>query len=580
MIIFILCGDTIMSIINTEILKVHQLDNIEYDTQVDSGYNRIQINDGLYHLVQNSVLHEENGGHSHNLYLGPNEVFFSKNMSKLTLYEPVPSTDIYNQNTKYRYIGNFGQIGEVMHWGFYLPKYFASVRLYCKMTVDNRSSTSFRLSIDSKQNVVFGVVDNGDKYTFAYELVNLTEGFHTVEIEIANKAPKIKTGNLYFMKLCSDSELYVVRERWRPAAAYGTFKSTKTANFNAWVACLKKLPSLSCFCPINTPFGYYGPVMDAQGKSESVNFSLWSYSAGAPVPPCHKLSRILAIGNKNATFAEFFHEGTGVKVGSFDLWSTNTSNTYIFAVKYNKEIEYQTSEGCIYSFYGYYWDEGVDEWKFYAMGQKFYTNTINSLGFSSFVEVPGPPNRERSNHVKRTVLYKGYAKDTSTKEWRQLDQLCSTGLQAFTNVRYGISGDMVSISTGGLEQMDKSKVDGVYTAPVDTTLPLYMSPCKIYVVDSGIEFPVITGTTIEDNNSTLVINVDIKNTYLYNTVEIYYGTQDGLTIKRLWETSKILQNIPGGLNKIKIPNDATCKYLRILVISDRDQIWCRNTTNL
>jgi hypothetical protein len=562
-----------MSITGIDTIKVHQTDNNEYDTQINSEHTRIPINNNLYYLVQNSVLHEQDGKSSHNLYLGPNEVFFSKSGSNLTLYESVPSSDIYNQNNKYKYIGNISQIGEVMYWGFYLPRYAERIQLYCEMTVDNRSNTTLRLSVDSKQSVTFNIVDNTEKYTFAYEIGKLSGGYHTIELEIINKAPKIKTGNLYFVKLCSDSELYVVRERWRPVAAYGKFKSTNATNISAWVACLKKLPSLSCFCPINTPFGYYGPPMNAEGKSDSINFSLWSYGAGAAVPPRHKLSRILAIGDKNATFAEFFHEGTGVKVGSFNLWSTNTSQTYIFALRYTKEEKYQTSEGCIYSFHGYYWDESINEWKFYAMGQKFYTTPINSLNMSSFVEVPGPPTRERTNHVKRTVLYKGYARDSNSNEWSQIDQLASTGLQSYTNVRYGVDNDMLAISTGGLEQMSSSDVEGVYNAPSDVVTPLYMSPCKIYVVENSIEFPIVTVAVGQD----IEISIDIKNTYLYNTVEIYYGTQDGLTIKRLWETSKILQNIPCGMNKIKIPNESNCRYMRILVISDKNQIWCQDT---
>jgi len=566
-----------MSLVGIDIAKVHQLDNIEYDSQINSEYTRIQVSNNSSYLVQNAILHEIDNRQNYSLYLGPNEVFFSKNGTKLTLYEPTPSADTYNQNNKYKYIGNFEQVGEVMYWGVYLPKYTECIRLYCEMDIDNKSNTTLCLSIDNTQNVVFNVIDSSDKYTFAYELPNLSEGFHTIELKIVNKAPKIKTGNLYFMKLCSANELCVVRERWRPVAAHGIFKSTKTTNFNAWVACLKKLPSLGCFSPINTPFGYYGPVMDAEGKSTGVNFSLWSYNAGAPIPPRHKLSRILAIGDKNATFAEFFHEGTGVKVGSFNLWSTNTSKTYIFAFKYSKEIKYQTSEGCIYSFYGYYWDESVNEWKFYAMGQKFYTNTINSLSFSSFVEIPGPSNKERSNHVKRTVLYKGYARDTVSNKWMQLDQLYSTDLAPFTNIRYSVDDEMLAISTGGLEQMSKSDVGGLVTAPIDSILPLYMTPCKIQVINNNIEFPIITGTILEDNNSTRVIDIDIRNTYLYNTVEVYYGTQDGLTIKRLWETSKIIQNVTGGINKIKIPNDTNCKYMRILVISDKDQIWCQDS---
>jgi hypothetical protein len=100
-----------------------------------------------------------------------------------------------------------------------------------------------------------------------------------------------------------------------------------------------------------------------------------------------------------------------------------------------------------------------------------------------------------------------------------------------------------------------------------------MSPCKIYVVENSIEFPIVTVAVGQD----IEISIDIKNTYLYNTVEIYYGTQDGLTIKRLWETSKILQNIPCGMNKIKIPNESNCRYMRILVISDKNQIWCQDT---
>ena len=75
----------------------------------------------------------------------------------------------------------------------------------------------------------------------------------------------------------------VLRKRWRPAAAHTKLSSSRpTGDIRLWVMEMDAVPgTLSFYCPITTPFGYYGPTWRPDGTvNTSFNFSLWSYGRG------------------------------------------------------------------------------------------------------------------------------------------------------------------------------------------------------------------------------------------------------------------------------------------------------------
>ena len=432
----------------------------------ESSYNAQKNKEVILKKVGENEAYRVVPGTKH-LYLGAGEVFFDQ---LGTLYSGGTSknTDALNQNKNFRYIDGLKKTGESLHFPFYLDGIAKKVKFYVKMDVkyDNGSTLIFNVSNQHLIDVPLKKRST-NQYAFIVKLSELHPGRHFIKVTIKNNNNGLNTslGRFYYIRMSSrKGQKFVVRERWRPLAAHTSFYYNNPKNrYKSWIMEIKKIPSLSCFSPITTPFGYYGPVMDKNGVSNGVNFSLWSFGRYQAPPPIREFSRILAIGSSKGIFSGFTHEGTGAKIRNFNPWEgTNKSRRYVMSLRY-EDAGMVYNNGRIYTFYSYYWDEIKEEWKLFGIGQKFFKSELKSLFVRAFVEVPGVAEKQRSNHVERTVLYRGYAQGTND-EWNRLNTMKAGYLGAeYTNKHWSITpNNMFSVSAGGLKQRYPSKMSSTF----------------------------------------------------------------------------------------------------------------------
>jgi hypothetical protein len=247
------------------------------------------------------------------------------------------------------------------------------------------------------------------------------------------------------------------------------------------------------------------------------------------------------------------------------------------------------SDGQLNIYYTYFWDEGKQEWRLFGVGKKFSIKKINSLFVGSFVEVPGPANVERSNHVERRVFYSGYVRDKKNKEWRKVDTMISSANTSdkFTNKNWGIEGDEFFMSAGGLDQTDKNQFPDKYFLNNNEDIlgepddPIHIE--KIHQIEDSLPFPTITSHEIYkiDDRQKMKLHILIPEKKAdRNEVQIFIGNKEGLTIAKKWELKYTFKNIPNGNQEIEIPYPKEKQFCRILVRDANLQIWSFNTYNL
>ena len=249
------------------------------------------------------------------------------------------------------------------------------------------------------------------------------------------------------------------------------------------------------------------------------------------------------------------------------------------------------SDGQLNIYYTYFWDEGKEEWRLFGAGKKFSKSKINSLFVGSFVEVPGPAHVERSNHVERRVFYSGYVHDQKYKEWRAVDtMLPNKDKDQFSNKQWGLNGNDFFMSAGGLIQHETEKQSGkIYINNDEDILgvpeePIYMN--KIDQIETPLPFPSIVSHQIQeaiDGRTSQQIKLEIlipEKKNQTNTVLVYTGNEDGLTIAKRWDNKYTFKNMENGTHKIEIPYTESRKFYRILVRDANLQIWSFQTYNI
>ena len=139
------------------------------------------------------------------------------------------------------------------------------------------------------------------------------------------------------------------------------------------------------------------------------NFSLWSYGRNQPEPPVEQLSHLIAIGNPNAKFGGFGHEGTGVKIRDWEPLKGRQGQRQTFALRVEPGDIYDT-------YYSYFFATDEDRWRLFGAGKKFNKRKpIKSLWVGSFVEVPGPPHVQRTGLNERRMCYRGWMMDADNR---------------------------------------------------------------------------------------------------------------------------------------------------------------------
>ena len=213
-----------------------------------------------------------------------------------------------------------------------------------------------------------------------------------------------------------------VIKRWRPLAVHAAWKSKSNPQDVILAVHENTIITTHTYMyqPITTPFGYAGSTCDKDLQEfGGFNFSLWSYSANETEPPVAELSHLIAVGT-DLSFGEYGHEGTGVKPRGRNPYDGHKVNKQVLAVRKEPGELYDT-------YYSYYLHPVTEHWHLYGCGKKYNKSSdIKYLWTGAFVEVPGPPIKERSGHQLREVSFKGWLMDRNNK-WHNIDQMLPGG---------------------------------------------------------------------------------------------------------------------------------------------------------
>ena len=209
----------------------------------------------------------------------------------------------------------------------------------------------------------------------------------------------------------------VLRARWRPAAVHTQYYSSTCPSTHLWVFETQSVTAASSYSPISTQFGYFGGSFDDDGTARgNLNFSIWAASRkDNQAPPVDRMPCLLATGNRSAILGGFGHEGTGVKIRNWDPID-GQSRSIIQALRVESHDQRDF-------YWGYFWDSTAEKWVLFAKAsvpRKTRRNAITHSGLraSSFCEIPGPPDRERTGDIRRVIRRRGWFLDTN-RQWRR-----------------------------------------------------------------------------------------------------------------------------------------------------------------
>tara|TARA_R110002049_G_scaffold72490_2_gene187033 strand:- start:2716 stop:4413 length:1698 start_codon:yes stop_codon:yes gene_type:complete len=370
----------------------------------------------------------------------------------------------------------------------------------------------------------------------------------------------------------------VIRTRWRPAAAHTKFYSDQQPeSVRLWVMEMDAVPSdLGFYSPITTPFGYYGPSWNADGTvNAGFNFSLWSYGRNQPEPPVEQLSHLIAIGNPDASFDGFGHEGTGVKIRNWLPLKGRQGQRQAIALRVEPGQTYDT-------YHSYFYATDQQRWRLFGSGKKFNKGKpLESLWVGSFVEVPGRAAVQRTGVYPRVMRYRGWVMDENG-HWFALNRMTNGNIDRETNLthsRRGVTGDgWFFLETGGwtLRKPPNGGKDISIATPADQSRPPYLSPEKLAAlrtVPCRIEVTQMQSA----NPSELYFNV--KEAGKNATATAYWGRSDGLTFADRWEHSMPITDLSEGKNRVTLAPMAmkSTFYVRLLLKNDQGQFWSPDT---
>ena len=360
----------------------------------------------------------------------------------------------------------------------------------------------------------------------------------------------------------------VLRTRWRPAAAHTRFSaSTLSGNSKLWVMEMDAAPGeASFYSPMTTPFGYFGSSWTVEGRPKGCNFSMWSYGRGKQEPPVEQLSHLIAVGHPKMNFGGFGHEGTGVKPRGWNPFDNWQGQRVVYALRYEPGEIYDT-------YYGYYFDEASSEWRLYAAGRKTHgKRSPATLWAGSFVEVPGPPQRQRTGHITRTMRYRGFQMDAAGR-WHALDQMKGEGKPGtFGNRHRWVTEDgRFAMSMGGMEQRGPNPGLTLEQAPVPD-LP-WLAPEATKALLTMPTLVAAAGFKVEAGNAQL--QLDVHGLGADAKVTVYYGADNALTFADRWQCNQQLEGVHEGQQTLRWPCDASARFARVLVENRNGRYWSR-----
>lgn len=358
----------------------------------------------------------------------------------------------------------------------------------------------------------------------------------------------------------------LLRARWRPLAIHSGFASSTLGKSESrlWVMEVRPVRGEQGFYgPITTPFGYFGSTFKPDGTSGGINFSMWSFAAGKQAPPLPQLSHLLAVGSPQATFGGFDHEGTGVKLRGWNPYEGMQVSTTALALRIDPGTPYDT-------YTGYFLDQTTRTWKLYAMGRKWSERrSIGNLLPGCFVEVPGPPQFERTGHIIRAADFRGWCRDQNGN-WHHLDVMHGSKADARreqTNSLWaGTPDGWFRMAMGGMTHFRYPKGVDVQIGKVEQ-LPDYLAPEKLKMLD---QLPTdLRITNVARRSGNLILEIELRTLALKPTaITAFYGASDALSFAEKWDSTKDIGEISPGRQTLTIPGAPGSGFIRLQAAND------------
>lgn len=414
----------------------------------------------------------------------------------------------------------------------------------------------------------------------------VVKGRQTLVIERGGKPERV--AGIKSLTLSGDQvkDIALMRARWRPAAVHTRYWSEKCPEPVMWIFESRSSSKGASYSPMTTNFGYFGAGFgDDQRAAGGVNFSMWALpqrGAKEKLPQLEQMPHLLATGNPGAQFSGFGHEGSGVKVRNWVPYA-HRPGSVIQALRVEKN-------GIYHTYYGYLFDEGRKQWILYAMGNKVpRKNTKATVRASSFCEIPGPPQVERTGDIERVLDRRGWFVDAAGEIF-QVDRM--TTKAHFQNHGIAISKDhWFQMMTGGLDFREvpaEVKSDHLHEIPVylrpEILKGLYRLPAKI----GGSQL-----IAADSESATISYQLEVPGTAARGVV--WYGEADALTFAprklhgtergraseelfskdRVWASSTTAQELSKGNNRFQLGNlePGTKYYYRLLVENEEGKCW-------
>jgi hypothetical protein len=510
------------------------------------------------------------------LLLTPNESFFPKLGLLAEGDGEFPSAGEVNGETNYKVITKW-DAGDLAEWGLWIEQPgHLQIRIW--MTSSGRAGR-YALSL-GEQKKTFSTKHTGEEPA-EVATVSFTvkkSGKHLLRLA-CNQESKTAGTKLHFIEISGPAATHaaVLRKRWRPSAAHARFSSSH--NPEQVRLCIMEMDarpgSLGFYAPITTPFGYYGPVWQADGLvGPRFNFSLWSYGRNTEEPAVEKLSHLIAIGNPEAEFSGFSHEGTGVKIRGWDPLEGRQRQRQAFAIRLEPGEIYTT-------YYTYFYAKDEQRWRLFGVGRTYNKRKPpQTLKVGSFVEVPGPPRVQRTGVYERRMRYRGWALD-GDGNLHPFDRMSDGDINKVTGMTETDRGVSVEgwfyLQTGGWAFRKKEGKRAVELPREDTVEVDYLDPDDlIFLQTVPCE---ITATSVKQTASGATLSFNIRNMGQKPEVKIYWGSEEGLTFTERWENSMDVKNPREGKNSITLNANPGEKPLlvRLFLKNKEGQFWSMET---
>lgn len=420
--------------------------------------------------------------------------------------------------------------------------------------------------------------------------IPLAKGRQVVVIEREGK--EVKAAGIKSLTLSGDhvKDLALLRARWRPAAIHTRYHAKGCPEPVAWIFESRSSSRGSSYSPMTTNFGYFGAIFGAdQRAAGGVNFSMWALSqkgANGKLPPLEQMPHLLAAGNPEAEFSGFGHEGSGVKIRNWTPYA-HQPKSVIQALRVEEN-------GMYYTYYGYLFNEAEKKWVLYAMGNKVpRKNTRATVRVSSFCEVPGPPQVERTGDIERVLDRRGWFVDKAGKIF-QADRM--TTKAKFQNHGIETSADhWFRMTTGGV---DFREVPAEVTLDHRHELPVYLQPG---IVKGIYRLPAeIAGSQLIDAAPvSATISYEIEEPGTAANGVVWYGEVNAMTFAprklhgtergraseklfakdRFWAASTKAQELAKGENRFQLKNlkPGTKYFYRLLVKNEEGRCWAEKS---